>query len=146
MKRPILLTFLLFGGCVASARVAPAAPPPPPPTATVTVAPAAPPPAAPMAQPAPPPSRHPAYLHALSDLRLARAFLERPAGVVVKWDERRAVKEIDDAIHQIKEAAIDDGKDVNDHPAVDRPTWGDRLDRALELLGKARADIAEEED
>jgi hypothetical protein len=66
--------------------------------------------------------------------------------VVVKWDERRAIKEIDEAIRRIREAAIDDAKDVADHPPVDRPTWGGRLDRALELLGKARADISEEED
>jgi len=135
MNRPALLTALLFSGCVASAHVAPAQPaaPPPPPPARVAPAPVAAP-------------KHPAYLHALSDLRLARAFLERPANVVVKWDERRAIVEIDEAIRRIREAAIDDGKDVADHPPVDRPTWGGRLDRALELLGKARADISEEED
>jgi len=58
--------------------------------------------------------------------------------VVVKWDEKRAIKEIDDAIHQVKEAAIDDGKDISEHEPVDRPTWGGRLQRSLELLGKAR--------
>jgi hypothetical protein len=131
MKRLVSLTALVFCGCVA--RVAPVqpAPGPPPPSAQSAPAPAA---------------KHPAYLHALADLRLARAFLERPANVVVKWDERRAIVEIDGAIHRIREAAIDDGKDVADHPPVDRPTWGGRLDRALQLLDKARADIAEEED
>jgi tetratricopeptide (TPR) repeat protein len=131
MKRLVSLTALVFCGCVARVTPVQPAPAPPPPSAQSAPAPAA---------------KHPAYLHALADLRLARAFLERPANVVVKWDERRAIVEIDGAIHRIREAAIDDGKDVADHPPVDRPTWGGRLDRALQLLDKARADIAEEED
>jgi hypothetical protein len=117
---------------------------PPPPT--VVVQPAPPPRAVVVQSAPPPPSRHPAYLHALTDLRAARAFLEHPANVVVKWDEKRAVHEIDEAMRRIKEAAIDDGKDIADHEPVDRPTWGGRLQRSLELLAKARADIAEEED
>jgi hypothetical protein len=138
MKRSLLALSLLLGGCtatVAAGPVRPAPPPPPPPTATVVVQPAA-----------PPPAHHPAYLHALTDLRGARAFLERPANVVVKWDEKRAIREIDAAIHEIKEAAIDDGKDISQHEPVDRPTWGGRLQRTQELLAKARADISEEED
>jgi len=97
----------------------------------------------------PPPagaSRHPAYLHALADLRAARAFLERPAGVVVKWDEKKAIYEIDLTIREIKEASIDDGKDLNDHPPIDQPTWGGRLTHSLELVRKARADVNEAED
>lgn len=135
MKRPLLLVALL-GGCVVSTAPARPIPPPPPPQNTVVVQPA----------PPPPPAKHPAYLHALADLRNARAFLERPANTVVKWDEKRAIHEIDAAIHQIKEAAIDDGKDIGQHEPVDRPTWGGRLERAQELLAKARADISEEED
>ncbi len=140
MKRSLLALSLLLAGCTATVVARPAAPPPPPPpppTATVVVQPAAPP---------PPPSHHPAYLHALTDLRNARAFLERPANVVVKWDERRAIREIDAAIHEIKQAAIDDGKDITVHEPIDRPTWGGRLQRTQELLAKARADISEEED
>lgn len=134
MTRSFLALSLLFGGCtVAVAPARPAPPPPPPPTATVVVQPA-------------PPAQHPAYLHALTDLRNARAFLERPANTVVKWDEKRAIREIDAAIHEIKQAAIDDGKDITAHEPVDRPTWGGRLSRAQELLAKARADISEEED
>lgn len=137
MKRSLLALSLLFGGCTATVAAGPVrpAPPPPPPTTTVVVQ------AAP-----PPPSHHPAYLHALTDLRNARAFLERPANVVVKWDEKRAIREIDAAIHEIKQASIDDGKDITVHEPVDRPTWGGRLSRAQELLAKARADISEEED
>ena len=135
MKRSLLALSLLFGGCTATVVAGPARPAPPPPTTAVVVQPAP-----------PPPAHHPAYLHALTDLRNARAFLERPANVVVKWDERRAIREIDAAIHEIKQAAIDDGKDITVHEPVDRPTWGGRLQRAQELLAKARADISEEED
>ena len=103
-------------------------------------------------QPAPvvvtaPPASHPAYLHALTDLRVARSYLARPAGAVVKWDENVAIREIDAAINEIKRASVDDGKPLEDHPAVDvGMVWGDRLHRALELVEKARADVNQEED
>ena len=93
------------------------------------------------------PGAHPAYLHALTDLRHARAHLsmETP-NVRVDVDEQRAIAEIDAAIGEIKEAAIDDGKSLNDHPPVDagmdRPG---RLRRALELLDSAHHDIDERE-
>src|ERR1051325_6562517 len=119
MNRPLLL-LVLFGGCTATVATTPparTAPPPPPPTPVVEPAPAA-------------PQHPPASLHALAELRGARAFLERPANVVVKWDEHQAIREIDAAIHEIKQAAIDDGKAIADHQPVDRPTWGGRLQRA----------------
>lgn len=131
---PSLALSIALAGCtatVAAGPTRPAPPPPPPPTTTVV---------------APAPAQHPAYLHALADLRGARGFLERPASVVVKWDEKHAIREIDAAIHEIKQAAIDDGKDIGDHEPIDRPTWGGRLQRAQELLAKARADISGEED
>ena len=54
---------------------------------------------------------------------------------------------IDEAIAEIKRAAIDDGKDLHDHPPVDaRMAWPGRLHRAKELLEKAHQDIAHEED
>jgi len=97
--------------------------------------------------PPPPAGAHPAYLHALTDLRTARSFLERPSGIVVKWDEKRAIHEIDEAIREIKAAAIDDGKALEDHPAVDVAlAWGGRLGKSLELVEKSRADINQEED
>jgi len=90
---------------------------------------------------------HPAYLHALTDLRHARAHLQRPDGGELREQEKKAIHEIDDAINKIKKAAIDDGKDLNDHPPVDaRMDWPGRLHRALELLNKAHQDIAQEED
>jgi hypothetical protein len=65
----------------------------------------------------------------------------------VKWDEQTAVREIDAAIREIKEAAIDDGKNLEDHPPVDlKADYAGRLHRALELLRKAEKDCSEEED
>jgi hypothetical protein len=94
------------------------------------------------------PGKHPYYLHALSDLRAARWMLEhRPGDAAVSGQEDTAIVEIDAAIGEIKHAAIDDGKDIHDHPAVqgpnDRPG---RLHKALELLRKVHSDVAREED
>src|SRR5271155_314188 len=94
-----------------------------------------------------PPREHPAYLHALTDLRHARAHLQRPDGGELRDQEKKAIHEIDEAINEIKKASIDDGKDLNDHPPVDtRMPWDGRLHRALQLLDKAHQDISQEED
>ncbi|HXZ11825.1 MAG TPA: hypothetical protein VEG64_05480 [Candidatus Sulfotelmatobacter sp.] len=92
--------------------------------------------------------RHPAYLHALSDLRAARAHLEvRGGDGELRHEEKEAIHAIDDAIGEIKKASIDDGKDLNDHPPVDAGLdHTGRLHRAKELLEKAHQDIAHEED
>jgi hypothetical protein len=94
------------------------------------------------------PGRHPAYLHALTDLRHARAHLDFPAATGhMDREEQRAIEEIDKAIGEIKHAAIDDGKNLNDHPPVDaQMERRGRFHRALELLDKAHNDIAREED
>lgn len=94
------------------------------------------------------PGRHPAYLHALTDLRHARAHLDRLApSYRIDDEEQRAIEEIDRAIGEIKHAAIDDGKNLNDHPPVDAGMGRKgRYHRALELLDKAHNDIAREED
>jgi hypothetical protein len=90
---------------------------------------------------------HPAYLHALSDLRDARAHLERPDGGERREQERKAIEEIDAAIFEIKRASIDDGKNINDHMPVDAHLdWPGRLHRAVELLDKAHSDVSREED
>jgi hypothetical protein len=91
---------------------------------------------------------HPAFLHALSDLRFARANLQRSGGdAQAKWDERQAIADVDSAIKKIKDAAYDDGKNLSEHPPVDatlaRPG---RLHHALEALDAAHRDVAEEED
>ncbi len=97
---------------------------------------------------APPPPHHPAYLHALSDLRTARWLIEhRPGDPVQSADEAEAIRQIDAGINDIKKAAIDDGKNLNFHPAVDEhPDRPGRIHEALQYLRKARADIAREED
>ena len=97
---------------------------------------------------APEPGRdHPAYLHALSDLRDARAHLQRPDGGELRDQEKKAIHEIDEAINEIKKASIDDGKNIDDHPPVDAGlAWPGRLRRALELLDRAHRDVSQEED
>ena len=96
---------------------------------------------------APEPADHPSYLHALSDLRDARAHLERPDGGELHQQEKDAVKEIDKAIGEIKAASIDDGKNIADHMPVDAHLpWSGRLHKALDLLDKAHKDVAREED
>jgi hypothetical protein len=94
------------------------------------------------------PGKHPFYLHALSDLRTARWMLEhRPGDAAVSGQEDVAITEIDAAIGEIKRAAIDDGKDIHDHPKADGPNdRPGRLHKALELLRKTHEDVAREED
>jgi len=94
------------------------------------------------------PGRHPAYLHALTDLRAARWLIEhRPGDARVSADEDVAITRIDEAIREIKRAAIDDGKDIHDHPPVDAQLDNrGRLHRAEEFLRKVHDDIAREED
>jgi len=93
------------------------------------------------------PGKHPAYLHALSDLRDARAHLERLSSEPVDQEEDHAIAHIDKAIGEIKHAAIDDGKDLHDHPVGDFPNERPgRLHTALDLLRKVHSDVAREED
>jgi len=94
------------------------------------------------------PGQHPHYLHALTDLRHARGLLDRLAANEQRDDmELRAIEKIDDAINEIKRAAIDDGKNINDHPPIDTHLRrGDRYLKALELLNAAHRDTTMEED
>ncbi|WP_035052781.1 hypothetical protein [Andreprevotia chitinilytica] len=93
------------------------------------------------------PGDHPYYLHALTDLRDARAHLEHLSSDKVDHAEEHAIREIDAAIGEIKKAAIDDGKDIHDHKPVDANLKRtDRFHKALELLEKARQDASHEED
>jgi hypothetical protein len=94
------------------------------------------------------PMQHPAYLHALSDLRLMRVYLDRLTPDERLDDEStQAIGEIDAAISDIKSASIDDGKNVNDHMQIDAhimPT--DRFHKAREAGAAAWADVNQEED
>jgi len=94
------------------------------------------------------PGPHPAYLHALSDLRMARSFLNDGwAWEPVRREDHHAIEEIDKAIGEIKHAAIDDGKNLEDHPPIDtRLGWHDRFARANELLARAHRDLDHAED
>jgi tetratricopeptide (TPR) repeat protein len=89
---------------------------------------------------------HPAYLHALSDLRLARGLLGGWSNPLIMLQCQEATKEIEDAIGEIRAAAISDGKDIDDHPTIDASLDNrGRFIRALELLNKAYKDIDEKE-
>jgi hypothetical protein len=94
------------------------------------------------------PPKHPAYLHALSDLRTARWMLEhRPGDAAVSAHESEAISEIDRAIQELTSAAIDDGKNIHSHPPADAPTdYRGRLHKAADLLRKVRSDTYREED
>jgi hypothetical protein len=92
--------------------------------------------------------RHPAYLRALSDLRLARGFLDRLSpNEHVDRNQAMAISEIEAAIRDIKAASIDDGKDLRDHPPVDAHIEPrNRFRQAREALKAAKKDISESED
>jgi hypothetical protein len=93
------------------------------------------------------PGHHPAYLHALADLRDARAHLEHATTEPVVAEEVHAIDHIDKAIGEIKQAAIMDGKNIQDHMAIDTHLGRhERFVKALELLDKAQHDVSGEED
>ena len=94
------------------------------------------------------PGPHPAYLHALDDLRAARAFLEEGfQWGPVAHDDHAAIREIDAAIAACKQAAVEDGKSLRDHPPVDTNlSPHDRFRKANELLWAAHNDLAKAED
>ncbi len=92
--------------------------------------------------------KHPAYIHAMSDLRDARAYLDdKAAPLDVRKQDEKAIREIDAALTEIRNASIDDGKSLNDHTPIDASikTQG-RFARANELLAKAHQDVAGAED
>jgi hypothetical protein len=94
------------------------------------------------------PGPHPAYLHALSDLRAARHYLNDGwAWAPVRRDDNAAIREIDAAINEIKQAAIDDGKGLNDPFPIDTSlSPRDRFRKANELLWSAHNDLSHAED
>ena len=97
---------------------------------------------------APPPHKHPAYLHAISDLRTARWMLaNRPGGAAVTAHENEAIVEVDHAINELSRAAINDGKNLNSRPPADAPAdYRGRLHKAADLLRTVRSDTYREED
>jgi hypothetical protein len=98
--------------------------------------------AAPLAASADIPGPHPAYIHAMHDLRYARFLLARPSAANVTRPEFAAVAEIDRALFEITRASIDDGKNIDAYAPADAGLdRHGRLRRALELLHGARHDL-----
>ena len=93
------------------------------------------------------PGRHPGYLRAISDLRTARGLLMRPDQRNVEGDEIRATREIDACLNDLTRAAWYDGKNLNYRPFPDNGLdWSGKLHKSLDLLRKAHAEMAQEED
>ncbi len=93
------------------------------------------------------PGRHPAYLHARTDLRTAQALLRVRDEPNVMRNLRAADDEIEAAIHEVDRAAVIDRKDLEDHPRPDANLdRRGRLRKAVELLQSSRRDLGREED
>lgn len=93
---------------------------------------------------------HSAYLHALTDLRAARWLIaNRPGGWAQTDNEAIAIHAIEVAVYEIIKADIDDGKyynDAPDLPNINIPDRQGRIQRAIELIRKARADVNLDDD
>lgn len=90
---------------------------------------------------------HRLYMHALSDIRYARALIQRPNPSIIPVDERKAAEELDVASSEIKVTASNDWKPINDHRSID--THLDRRGRfteALKVLAHAHNDVCKEVD
>jgi hypothetical protein len=91
--------------------------------------------------------RGPNYSHALGELRDARERLEHFASEPVDREAERAIFEIDRAINAIKREAVMSGNDTENHVPVDTHTVRNgRFHRAMDLLDRAKRDVAGEED
>jgi len=65
----------------------------------------------------------------------------------VMRDQRAAVQEIDRAIADARQAAIDDGRNPDAHPPIDaRMGWEGRFRKSMELLDSAQRDLSAEVD
>jgi hypothetical protein len=88
-------------------------------------------------------AQEPAYLHAISDLRTARAYLQMDNRPAFRATRDQAIDEIDHAILDMKIAAVDDGKNLWQTPPPQ--SGGDPLGpihSAMRLLIEAHADVA----
>ncbi|MGD0737003.1 MAG: hypothetical protein ABR976_17865 [Terracidiphilus sp.] len=91
---------------------------------------------------APAQDQFPAYLHAISDLRTARAYLEMDGRPKFEGHRRHAIEEMDKALGEMKKAAIDDGKSPWEAPPPQN--GGDPAEpihSALKLLDEAHNDV-----
>lgn len=95
-------------------------------------------------------AHHPGYLQALSDLRTALALVQHqdPSGPGQASEEYQAANEITAAYNELQQAAVSDGRNINDQPPPDFQ-WGNhqsRLQQANELLVRASHEIRGEEE
>lgn len=96
-------------------------------------------------------ARHPAYLQALSDLKSARGHLERKNpndSEHIRNDTQAAVAAIDRAMTTVKQAAREDGKNLDHTPDIDRDkdTRSGQLHKALDDLKSAKRNVDMSED
>ena len=92
------------------------------------------------------PGVHPNYVQAMSDLRTAKQYLARPDTQNAQADELSAMEELDFCLRDLNAAATVDGKNTAAAPVVDAGFKGNRIARALELIGKAQVEISGRED
>ena len=91
--------------------------------------------------------RHPAYLHARTDLRTSQFLMRVREEPNVTRNLREADREIEAAIQEIDRAAILDHKDLEDHPRIDTSLdRRGRFQKMVALMRSARADLGREED
>ncbi len=93
------------------------------------------------------PGRHPAYLHARTDLRRAERLMDWPEFHNVKHDLDDSARHVREAIREIDDAAVWDRKDLEDNPRVDQyPDRAGRFQAIVHFLFSAKSDIEREED
>jgi hypothetical protein len=94
--------------------------------------------------------QHPAYLHAMSDLRQAYWLVAHRDSMdpVAKVEEQQAKGAIRAAYQNLKDAAIVDDKNIDDQPPpeMDFSDHGGRLHRAMDLLRDAHNAVDKGED
>jgi len=87
-------------------------------------------------------AQRPHYLHALSNLREARELLQTDRRPGFSGARDHAIEEIERAIHEVREAVRDEGRNPHHTPP---PAGGDPnrpMRSALNLLNEAHRDIA----
>lgn len=93
---------------------------------------------------------HPAYLHAMSDLREAYWLVDHrdSRDPIAKDEERRAAGAIRAAYQSLKDASIMDNKNIGDQPPPDMnfEQRRGRLHKAMDLLRDAHNEVNREED
>jgi hypothetical protein len=88
-------------------------------------------------------AQHPAYLHALSNLRQARALLQTDSRPGFREEKNRALDEIDRAIQEVRRAVREEGRESRWSPPPATQGDPDRpLRSAMTLLDEAHGDVA----